>query len=180
MEESVNKKLGELLVDMENGNVNALVDVYNLTGKILYTIANVYYKNKEDIEDLIQDFLETLLVKCKKFRENKNASAWLTISFKNQVLNRVKREKRIRVTDPLPEYEEFEALQFVSDIYIENHIFLKEIFSKLDETEQKIIYYRFWWDSSISEVAEIFRIPKSTMAARIKRIESKLRDYGKF
>ena len=45
--------------------------------KILYSVGNIYYKQKADIEDAIQDLLIELYNKAKKFRVNKNACAWI-------------------------------------------------------------------------------------------------------
>ena len=77
MDENTNLALGEFIFKLAKGNIDALENIYLIMAKILYSVGNIYYKQKADIEDAIQDLLIELYNKAKKFRVNKNACAWI-------------------------------------------------------------------------------------------------------
>ena len=55
MNEEDNKRLGLLIFALARGDVSVLEDIYLLMVKILYAIGNIYFNQKADIEDVIQD-----------------------------------------------------------------------------------------------------------------------------
>ena len=61
--------------------------------------------------------------------------------------------------------------------YIENHLFIRQIFEKLTDYEQDLMIYRYWGDLSIREVADILEKPKSTVESQLKNLEEKIRKF---
>jgi len=88
MDEETNKRLGECLMEIANGNNEKLADVYIIMQRVFYTVGNVYFKRKEDIEDSIHDYLLVLLKKAWKFVRNQNAYAWIIFSYQNLCKNK--------------------------------------------------------------------------------------------
>ena len=125
MNEEDNKRLGLLIFALARGDVSVLEDIYLLMVKILYAIGNVYFNQKADIEDVIQDFLILLYEKAGKFKHNKNACAWVIKLYQNlmyrKLENRRREEKYLSSQMQLQEL----AGQEDSSVYIENHIFFK-------------------------------------------------------
>ena len=72
MNEEDNKRLGLLIFALARGDVSVLEDIYLLMVKILYAIGNIYFNQKADIEDVIQDFLILLYEKAGKFKHSKS------------------------------------------------------------------------------------------------------------
>lgn len=83
MDQETNNKLGELIIALARGDMLALDEIYKIMGKLLYSIGFKYFTGQADVEDAIEHFLEKLIKKAKKFKENKNAYAWLCTVYRN-------------------------------------------------------------------------------------------------
>lgn len=131
MDEKTNLALGEYIFKLAKGNIDALENIYLIMAKILYSVGNIYYKQKADIEDAIQDLLIELYNKAKKFRANKNACAWIVRIYENLILNKLKHYSKEEkyITDKIV------ALQIEykveDDKFLYNYMFVNEIFSKI-------------------------------------------------
>lgn len=173
MNEQDNKRLGELIFELAQGKIDVLSDIYLLMYKILYAVGNIYLKQKADIEDEIQNLLILLNYKAHKFKKNKNACAWIVKLYKNLILNHLKKNKR----EDNFIAEEIEKLQIsaIDDVFLENHLFVNDIFSRLSEYERELIIYRYWCKCSIKEVADILNRPKSTIESQLIKLENKIK-----
>lgn len=175
MNEEDNKRLGRLIFALARGNISVLDEIYQMLAKLLYAVGNIYYSQRADIEDAIQDLLILLYQNARKFKENKNACAWVIQIYQNMIRNRLRRQ---RTEDTyLSEQATLQSLIAKEDSskYIENHLFISEIFDKLNEYEQNLIIYRFWGGNSIGETAEYFGKPKSTIESQLKALEEKIK-----
>ena len=76
MNEEDNKRLGRLIFALACGNISVLDEIYQMLAKLLYAVGNIYYSQRADIEDAIQDLLILLYQNARKCKENKNACAW--------------------------------------------------------------------------------------------------------
>ena len=85
MDEEKNEILCRLIIELANGNADALGEIYQMIGKNLFLIANRSFNNKADVEDAVQSFCFNLYKKSKKFKYSKNAYAWLICVFKNEI-----------------------------------------------------------------------------------------------
>lgn len=94
MNEEDNKRLGLLIFALARGDVSVLEDIYLLMVKILYAIGNIYFNQKADIEDVIQDFLILLYEKAGKFKHNKNACAWVIKLYQNLIYRKLENRRR--------------------------------------------------------------------------------------
>lgn len=174
MDEKTNKRLGELIFELARGNINVLSEIYTIMCKILYSIGNIYYNQKADIEDAIQNLLITLYYRAKKFKKNTNACAWIIKIYQNSIKNHllyIKREEEyleVAVDNAAPAEDEK---------YLENHLFISEIFGKLTEYERDLIIYRYWCKCSIKEVADICQKPKSTIETHLNKLEEKIKNF---
>ncbi len=178
MDEENNKILGELLIEMGNGNRNALTEIATRIERLLRTIGNVYYRNRADVEDAIHDTYVRLLFKAKLFRKNTNACAWIVRIFENIILTHLRERNQELEYYSQNAYGVTSFMTVVDERYIENHLFLREIFDKLTEKERRLIIYYFWCKCSIREVAEIVHMPKSTIHVKIKELEVIVKDFN--
>lgn len=177
MDEKTNKTLGEYIFQLAKGNIKVLENIYLIIAKILYSVGNIYFSQKADIEDAIQDLLIVLYYKAHKFRENRNACAWVVKIYQNLILNKLKH--RMKENDFIS--DRIEKLQLEvnqsDEKFIENHLFVKELFGNLTRQEQQLIIYRFWCNCSLSEISIILKKPKSTIESQIKKIEEKVKSF---
>lgn len=176
MYENANKKLGELIFQLAQGNMSAFEQIYKQTGKILYRLGNTYFSQKADIEDVVQDTYLEIYKKADKFRDNQNACAWITTISQNLIKNRLKRRKKI-------DYRETEEIKNVmrnngeEEQFLEDRLFLSEIFKNLDAYERTLFTYRYKWGCSLREMSEILCLPKSTLADHLHKLTEKIKFF---
>ena len=174
MDEKTNKRLGELIFELARGNVEALEDIYKIMCRILYAIGTIYYKQRADIEDAIQNLLITLYYKAKRFKKNTNACAWIIKIYQNSIKNQLLHIKR---EEAYLEAAADKAERIEDEKYLENHLFVSEIFGRLNEYERNLIIYRYWCKCSIKEVADICGKPKSTVETHLKNLEETIKKF---
>lgn len=176
MNEEDNKRLGLLIFALARGDISALEDIYLLMVRILYAIGNIYFNQKADIEDAIQDLLILLYDNARKFKSNKNACAWIIRLYQNLILKRLRKKKT--EDNYISEQIRDQSVSANEDDskYIENHLFFNEIFEKLDKYEQDLVIYRYISKCSIKEVADILGKPKSTVQSQLIKLENKIKN----
>ncbi len=57
----------------------------------------------------------------------------------------------------------------------ENSIYVNEIMGVLNAREREVIYYRFWYNMSFSEISKVYGISKSVAKYRVDRALEKAR-----
>ena len=175
MNEEDNKRLGALIFSLAKGDVSALGDIYLIMFKILYAVGNIYFKQKEDIEDAIEDLLVYLYDNASKFRANRNACAWIIKVYQHKILRGLNRRRREQ------KYIDDEGRQLTlasgDDAlkYIENNLFLNDILSRLTVYERRLVVYRYICGYTIREMVEILSKPRSTVSDQIRKIEDKIK-----
>ena len=176
MNEEANKRLGNLIFSLAHGNIAALADIYMLMVKILYAVGNIYFTQRADIEDAIQDLLILLYDNAHKFKRNKNACAWIIKLYQNMIYKNLK--KRKSEDNYISEQIQLQNITSLEDNskYIENYLFFNEIFDKLDKYEQDLVIYRCVGKCSIKEVTDILGKPKSTVESQLKKLENKIKN----
>ena len=173
MDERDNARLGQLLVELARGNCAVLTEIAQLVERVLRAIGNEYFRNKADVEDTIQSLYVLLYHKASRFRQNTNASAWvikLYINLIKSYLRRYKRDAKCTV--------ELEAVDHLfaetDERHIENHLFMKEMLSKLSAYEYELVQLHFWGGCSIREVAKILHKSKGSVENDLKKLKEKM------
>ena len=77
MNDRENQELGDLILQITKGNTEAIGEIFKRVGSAMEAVASIYLKNAADVEDVVQDSLVTIVTKASKFRENRNAKAWI-------------------------------------------------------------------------------------------------------
>lgn len=175
MDEVNNLRLGKCIFELANGNKQALAEIYLLTKNVLYAVGNIYFDQIADIEDEIQNLLISLFYKSKKFKHNKNACAWLVTLYRNSIKNHLRRKKREEFFIREKVLDTAKILEYnKSEQYLENHLFVAEVMDNLTEYEKLLLIYRYWCNSSISEVAALLGKPKSTIESQLIKLKEKI------
>jgi len=172
MDEEKNFILCRLLAELANGDADALGEIYKIIGKNLFLIANKYFNNKFDVEDAVQNFCCNLHEKSKKFKHTKNAYAWLICVFKNEIKNKLKQKKReVPILDEL-EY----AISDTTTDYLDNYVFIQDIFACLTPFERKIVNLRFIEGHNLDYIAKKLCKSESSIRYYIEKIREKIKN----
>ncbi len=177
MEAENNKRLGELIVELANGNVQALGKIADLVEKLLIGVGIAYYRNREDVEDAVQNLYVKLHANAKQFKRNKNACAWIVRIFENSIKSDLKRRRR----EDLYIQQEISHLSsganIVDERCVEQHLLAQEILASLSDEEKRILIYYHWCHCTIREVAHILHKPSSTIHKKLMSLEEKVKNF---
>ena len=134
-----------------------------------YKTAKALLKNEDDVEDALQDALETAYKNIETLKEEKYFKTWMTRILINKCYDIRKKNQNLICLD---EYEEPAACD-------EYNLELKEALAALDE-KYRIIMILFYSEGyRIREIPDILKIPESTVKTRLQRGREKLEVYYK-
>lgn len=166
------EKLGEILNEFKRGNNLALAKLEKLMYRFFYFMANSFYSQEADIKDAIYSFYVKLYKAIKKFKKDDNPKAWLTQVFKNFLISRQRKskteKKNFNKVAPLLIEEQND------DKFLDNYILLSSIRTSLTDYEWNLFYYHVVLCYSYSEIAEEYKLSKSTVGDHLKKIFIKL------
>ena len=172
MDEEKNEILCRLIIELANGNADALGEIYKMIGKNLFLIANRSFNNKADVEDAVQSFCFNLYKKSKKFKYSKNAYAWLICVFKNEIKNKLKQKsKEIPILDKI-DY----SMSETSPDYLDNYIFIRDVLASLTPFESKIVEMRFIEGHNLDYIAKKLHKTEGTIRYHIEKIKTKIKN----
>ena len=175
MNEENKLRLGYLIIDLAKGNGNALSEIYNLMGRVLYAIGNTYFYNYEDVTDSVENLLLSLFEKSKKFKNNDNAYAWIIRIYTNSLLN-AKKHNKIEERALRDYAEKLKQENRPLDEYLSTYLYTRDIMGRLTPYERKLAFRRFYCGFSLEEIAKDFNKAKSTIQYQIDKIEEKLKN----
>lgn len=133
MEKNINEWLGIQIQKIRDGDSNAVSKIYEVLGKVMYAVAGVYLSNHADIEDVVQDSLMVIVRKADKFRENRNAYAWIIKIVENTAKNKIVYNSKRKTVS----LEKVNAYTEVS----EDGLLFYDVFRNLNYNEKRIIYF---------------------------------------
>ncbi len=169
-----------LITRIQNGEVEAFNLLYCDYGEIFLSVARMYLYDKSYAEDLLNDvFIDLLKSKARSFDNTKNGFNWIITVIKNKAFkyNRNNSYKYLLM-------EEMEdtvtyAVQYnrvVDDIdYILNKVYMTGILKEFSIYQSMLVYYKFWQELTIKEIAKIYNKPISTIHRDITVVISKLK-----
>lgn len=148
---------------IRDGNLDALSKVYFHNYDLLFTYGLKCTDDKRMVEDAIQDVFINLIKSRKSIGDVKNLVGYLIITFRRKLFLDLNKQKRILLTDQLPE-EQFEFFKGTDLDFSENenleriHLIIKQCIGNLSSKQQEIIFLRFENGISYEEIAKILQI----------------------
>lgn len=130
-----------------------------LIRKRLYKTAFLYLGNETLALDAVDEAVYKALCSYKKLREIEYFDTWITRILINECYNEQRRQKRFGNFEELQEtaVEEFDSLP------------LKEAILKLPKELKEIIILRYFTGYTLTETAELLKIPQGTAATRQRK-----------
>jgi len=140
---------------------------------ILYKVSLVYFRNKSEIEDNLQEIIYQLW-KSFPFIKNQNSiGSWIYSVSINTSISRVKKISRIEYRETVPELPDksdvFDKISMNESLQI-----LLSAIHNLDEINKSIMLL-YLEEKSYDEIAEIIGISKSNVGVRINRAKEILK-----
>ena len=172
MNVSDGEKLNSLILAVANGDAGGLDGILLLAGgKMTAVAAGVV--GRDYAEDVVHDSLIKIARFAKSFKRGMNPYGWIMKIVKNTALDFI-RSKKLHPQIGEEQFFSLSSLDY-SPEKRENAIVLEQAISKLEKNEQRIIYFIYYLDMTIREIAAEMKISKSA-AQRLKdRAEEKLK-----
>ena len=150
---------------------------------ILHKVSLVYFRNKTDREDNLQEIIYQLWKSFPSFKNHNSIGSWIYAVSINTSLSRLKKVSRIEYRETIPELPDESN---VIDKMLKNEslqLLLNAIYN-LDGIDKSIMLL-YLEEKSYDEIAEIIGISKSNVGVRINRAKELLKlnfknsNYGK-
>lgn len=167
MKKTKNNNVDFLVVKAKTGNHDAFTELIQFHMKDMYKAAISILMNDEDAADAIQETILVCWEKIGTLKHNCYFKTWLVRILINKCYDiREKRDKTI----PMEECEE----PYVEDV---SNLTLKEALSQLDEKYRIVLMLYYGQGYRTPEIADILKIPKSTIQTRLERGRKQLKNY---
>lgn len=160
------------------GAFGILIDRY---GKKISRYGRKFISNNDDIEDLVQEVFIKTYVNIQSFDIKRRFSPWLYRIAHNEFVNALKKKKRALL--PLFESEANQprlvAKEKADKQTNENEIkkILNRCLSKLGPKYREPLILYYFEEMDYREIADILRLPISTIGVRLSRARGKLKEF---
>lgn len=157
---------------MKSKKENFLNILTNYQG-ILHKVSWVYFKNKTDREDNIQEIIYQLWKSFPTIKNHNSIGSWIYAVSINTSLSRIKKESRVEFRETIPELaEKSDVIENIS--MNESLQLLLNAIYKLDELDKSIMLL-YLEEKSYDEISQIIGISKSNVGVRINRAKESLK-----
>lgn len=168
-------QLNDMLRDLKAGNVDALDGILSAIGRRMFALARGIVKNNADAEDVIQECFLKIVRGINSFKDGTNGYAWIMRIVRNTSLDFVRKNKRT-ATEDLDEFFHLTDERYSADRRHEA-LLLEEMLQKLSEFERRMIYYRYYLDFTVRDIANETGMSKSAAGRALLSAEEKLKKF---
>ena len=169
------EQLNSLLRDLKRGNADALDGILALAGGRMLALARGIVRNPADAEDVVQDSFWKIARNIRSYKEDTNGYAWIMRIVRNTAFDLLRRRK-MRAEEDIDAFFHLSDERYSPDKR-ENAIVLEEAVARLAPLHKKMIYYRYYLDMTVREIANETGMSKSAAARTISDAEERLKFF---
>ena len=162
MNQKTRELINEYVKSIAKGDNVAFEKLYNLMKPILKTILMRRYSNLQDIEEIIDDILFSIIEKSKYLLFFGNCFKWIIKIAANTLNNHIRKNANraeIMKTIPMETHYKFDESRFTITMEVKN---LENI------THQHLIIYKFYCKMKIDEIAILMGMSRATIHRELK------------
>lgn len=172
-----NKNLDNLISMVNNGDKNALAEIYRIAGGRMLSVAIGIMRNKFLAEDVLSESFIKVVRFSSTYKKGTNAYAWLCTIVRNTAYNKIKNEKIHRCENIDDFYSISGDRLYFEDK--ENAILVEGALKQLSPRERTVIWLKYYNDLTVREIAGELNLPRSTVQSTISAAEKKLKELFK-
>jgi RNA polymerase sigma-70 factor, ECF subfamily len=156
-----------------NSTKEEFLEILSRYQGILYKVSLVYFKNKHDREDNIQEIMYQLWKSYSGLKNHKSIGSWIYAVSINTSISGIKKMSRIEYRETIPELPEKVN---VIDSMLKNEAFqlLLDAIHNLDQLDKSLMLL-YLEERSYDEISDILGISKSNVGVRINRAKERLK-----
>lgn len=166
------EQLNRLIVMVAEGNAAALDGIFALVGKRMFVLAHGIVRREADAEDVLSESFLKIARFARSFRPGTNGYAWCMRIARNTALDFL-RKRKIRAEEDLEAFFHLTDERYSPDRMVEA-VALEAAMQHLDREEKRLIYFRYYLDLTVRDIAKELDVGKSTAARRLQAAEQKL------
>ena len=174
MDMSDGEKLNRLICAVADGDADCLDGIYEIAGGRMFAVA-LCVAGKDNAEDVLHDSFIKIARFAKKYKSGTNAYGWILRIVRNTALDFV-RAKKARGEVCAENFFSLSSMQY-SPEKRNDAIMLEQAVSRLDGDERRVIYYRYYLDMDIREIARELGCGKSSAHRLLIRATEKLKNF---
>ncbi|TXK76144.1 sigma-70 family RNA polymerase sigma factor [Paenibacillus sp. N3.4] len=151
------------------GDQAAFDVIYDLTKKKVYATATMLIRNKEDVNDVVSEVYCQMFKSLPSFNRSRSFSYWLNGILINQINNwRRQVWRRFRLSQKHDMLQEHRPPELPDEFLIqsEGQQQLLGLIKKLPYKLRVVVLYKYYYEYSNDEIAELLRIPVGTVKSR--------------
>ncbi len=174
----------EIVAMVQKGNVEAFGALMERYERKILNYGKKFLNRLEDTEDLTQEIFLKVYANIKSFDTNRRFSPWVYRIAHNEFVNALRKKS----WDKIASLFDFDTLfpHLVAKEKADDAVNKKELERELDQYLAKLdAKYReplilFYYENmDYGEIADVLKIPVSTVGVRLRRAKMKLRDLVK-
>lgn len=168
-------QLDTLLRILRSGNPEALDGILITVGSRMLALARGIVKNREDAEDVVQESFLKIAKGIGSYRDGTNAYAWVMRIVRNAAFDHLRR-KKVRAAEDIDAF-----FHLCDESYSEEKqtsaLVLEEAVSRLPQAQRRVIYYRYYLDFTVREIAKETGMSKSSVQRALDGAEKFLKNF---
>ncbi len=170
-----NEQLNRLIAAVAAGDADALDAVYALLGKRMFALAYGFVHNRQDAEDILSDSFVKLARFAHTFRAGTNGYGFIMRIVRNTALDFLRSRKRT-ASENIDDFFSLSDERY-SPERREEALLLEGAIGRLPALEKRMIYYRYYLDLTVREIAKETGMSKSAVQRLMESAEAHLKTY---
>ncbi len=169
-----------LVEDAQKGVEGAFDSLYNESFKHAYRTASLLLKNKQDIEDVLQNSYMYVARYIGDLKNPESFNSWLGVIVKHECQKYISKQKKMSdIFLTVKKTKEFDMTQ-ENDLLVdcieksEVREAIAKIVDSLPEDKRACVVLFYYEQHSLSEIAEILGVPEGTVMSRLYYARKKL------
>ncbi len=175
-----NQNLTSLVIDTQNDVEGAFEKLYQESFKHAYCTSSLLLKNKQDIEDVLQNSYMYVAKYIKDLKNPESFNSWLGVIVKHECQKYISKQKHISdIFAAVKKTKEFDLIYDgnLTDDYIEKSEIrdaIQRIVDDLPDDKRACIVLFYYEQHSLTEISEILGVPEGTVMSRLFYARKKL------
>ena len=160
------KDVNKILIKIKKGDEKSKNVLFEKTYNHLKIVAYSYVTNKDDLEDIVIEAYLRIFQYIHNFDSNKDGYNWMCKIVQNVAYDWAKKLTCEIPLDGLS--KKSQMIDFEEKLIIEDEV--RCLLQGYSEQDQKMMYFRFWENRTIEEIALALDMSKSNVHKRISKI----------
>ena len=163
----------ELVEKAKKGNNEAFTNLILSLENDLYSIAKMRVKDKEQINDILQETMIAAYINLPKIKENKYFKTWLIKILINKCNKSFKYKNFISLEDN--DIDKYIGINEIQNKKLD----FEDIISFLNKEEKTILTLYYYLNYTTKEIAQILNKREGTITSKISRAKQKIKSKYK-